>query len=158
MLVGGVLDRRFGDLDALQRRAERLGIADRVVIDGFSANVGTYLEAMSVFVLPSLRPDPLPTTVLEAMATGRPVVAVAHGGATEMVVHGETGFLTPPGDARALAAAIIRLLRDRDEAERMGAAGRERAARVFSPERFRAAYLAEYRALVESSPRRSGSR
>lgn len=156
VLVGGVLDQRLDDLDALRRLAEQYGIGDRVVVDGFAADTAAYLESMSVFVLPSLRPDPLPTTVLEAMATGKPVVAVAHGGATEMVVDGETGLLTPPGDARALAVAIIRLLENTEERERMGAAGRERARREFSPEAFSAAYLQAYRALA-SRPQGSES-
>lgn len=148
VLVGGVLDGRMDALDALRARAAEYGLADRVTIDGYTDDTPSYLAAMSVFVLPSLRPDPLPTTVLEAMASGRPVVAVRHGGAPEMVVDGVTGLLTPPGDADALAREISKILRDDVLREQMGAAGQARVRDHFSPAAFRSSYLALYRSLA----------
>ncbi len=87
------------------------------------------LEAFAgcrVAVLPSVWPDPCPTTVLEAMASGRPVVTTAIGGMLDMVVPEETGLLVPPDDADALSAAIRRVLDDPDLARALGAGGRER--------------------------------
>lgn len=153
VLVGGVLDGRLSALDELNVLAREYGVADRVTIQQYCTDTPALLRAIDVFVQPSLRPDPLPTTVLEAMASGAPVVATAHGGAPEMVVHGVTGLLTQPGDAVAMAEAIITLLRDPSLRSRMGAAGRERVAREFSPAAFSAAYLRVYRELV-GAPRK----
>jgi glycosyltransferase involved in cell wall biosynthesis len=80
-------------------------------------------------VLPSVWPDPCPTTVLEAMATGRPVVTTAIGGMQDMVVNDESGLLVPPGDADELAAALARVVADSGLRERLGAGGRERVGR-----------------------------
>lgn len=78
-------------------------------------------------VVPSVWADPCPTVVLEAMAAGRPVVASASGGIVDMVVDGKTGFLVPPGDADALAAALAALLSQPERAQAFGVAGRDRA-------------------------------
>jgi glycosyltransferase involved in cell wall biosynthesis len=73
--------------------------------------------------------------LLEAMAAALPVVATAVGGVPEVVLDGETGGLVPPGDPAALARAIAGLLRVPERARRLGAAGRERVARLFTVER-----------------------
>ena len=80
-------------------------------------------------VLPSIWPDPCPTTVLEAMASGRPVVTTATGGIVDMVVDGENGLLVPPGDEYRLAEAMDRLLSDADLRARLAAHTRERVRR-----------------------------
>lgn len=93
-----------------------------------------YIELYSqaaVFCCPSVY-EPFGIINLEAMACGRPVVASAVGGIPEVVVPEETGLLVPPGDPRALAEALNRLLRDRELARRMGRAGRKRVEEHFS--------------------------
>jgi glycogen(starch) synthase len=82
-------------------------------------------------VVPSVVADACPTVVLEAMAAGRPVVAAASGGIVDMVVDRVTGLLVPPGDAWALAQAIVAILKDPQTARKFGLAGRDRA-REFS--------------------------
>ncbi|GIF15394.1 glycosyltransferase family 4 protein [Actinoplanes teichomyceticus] len=77
-------------------------------------------------VLPSTWPDPCPTTVLEAMAAGRPVITTSTGGMVDMVQDGVSGVLVAPGDAAALAKAIGRLLADPGLRDRLGDAGRAR--------------------------------
>ena len=80
-------------------------------------------------VLPSICLDACPTTVLEAMASGRPVVATTTGGIVDMIVDGENGLLVPPDDEYRLAAAMARLLNDADLRVRLGAGARERIQR-----------------------------
>ncbi|GAB1691027.1 glycosyltransferase family 4 protein [Krasilnikovia sp. M28-CT-15] len=80
----------------------------------------------TVAVVPSIVPDSCPTTVLEAMASGRPVVTTRTGGMVDMVEDGVSGLLVPPGDSAALAAALRRLLADPHLRDRLGAGGRER--------------------------------
>jgi glycosyltransferase involved in cell wall biosynthesis len=79
-----------------------------------------------VGLAPSVWPDPCPTVAMEAMATGRPVIAARVGGLSDIVADGETGLLVPPGDAEALRRAMARLIDDPALRERMGAAARRR--------------------------------
>jgi glycosyltransferase involved in cell wall biosynthesis len=80
-------------------------------------------------VLPSICLDACPTTVLEAMASGRPVVATTTGGIVDMIMDGENGLLVPPGDEYKLADAIVRLLNDADLRARLAAGAQERVQR-----------------------------
>jgi glycosyltransferase involved in cell wall biosynthesis len=91
-----------------------------------------HIRACDVVCLATTTADPFPRAVLEAMAHGRPVAAFDSGGTREMVVHGETGLLVPPGDVAALAQAFVRLARDPALRERMGRAGVRRARESFS--------------------------
>src|SRR6266487_1985534 len=98
------------------------------------------LANASVFVLPSV-PEPeggmdnLPSVIMEAMATGLPVVSTRVGGIPEMVIDNQTGFLVEPHDAVALAGAIEKVTNDRSLGERLGHAGYEWAQRLFSIEK-----------------------
>jgi glycosyltransferase involved in cell wall biosynthesis len=80
-------------------------------------------------VLPSICLDACPTTVLEAMASGRPVVATATGGIVDMIVDGQNGLLVPPGDEHKLAEAMARLLNDADLRAGLAAGTQERVQR-----------------------------
>jgi colanic acid/amylovoran biosynthesis glycosyltransferase len=98
------------------------------------------LARASVFVMPSvLEPeggmDNLPTVIMEAMATGLPIVSTRIGGIPEMVVENETGFLVQPEDAVALAEAIEKITDDRSLGRKLGQAGYERAQELFSIEK-----------------------
>jgi colanic acid/amylovoran biosynthesis glycosyltransferase len=98
------------------------------------------LARASVFVMPSV-PEPeggmdnLPTVIMEAMATGLPIVSTRIGGIPEMVVENETGFLVQPEDAVALAGAIEKITDDRSLGRKLGQAGYERAQELFSIEK-----------------------
>jgi glycosyltransferase involved in cell wall biosynthesis len=132
------------DRPAVQAEIERLGLAGRVRLTGERDDVPAQLADADVFVLSS-ESEGLPVSVLEAMAAGLPVVASAVGGLAELVVDGETGLLVPSGDADELAAALGRLVADRELRRRMGSAGRERAERLFDLPAFRQAHLELYR-------------
>jgi glycosyltransferase involved in cell wall biosynthesis len=77
-------------------------------------------------LVPSVWPDPCPTTAIEAMACGQAVVATASGGLTDIVVDGETGLLVPPGDVGALRDAMRRLIDDEALRQQFGSAGLQR--------------------------------
>jgi type III pantothenate kinase len=94
--------------------------------------------------------EPFGLVFAEAMAMGKPVVALASGGALEVVADGETGLLSPPGDAAALAANISLLLADPERRDRMGRAGRDRVERLFRPERLCGDYAALCHTLVSA--------
>jgi glycosyltransferase involved in cell wall biosynthesis len=124
-----------GELESdLRERAQRAGLASRVVFSGYVERCEDLVAALDVFVLPSLW-EGLPYAVLEAMAVGTPVVASRVGGCVEIVQHGETGLLVEPGDAAGLGEAIATLLRDPAQRERMGQKGRERVRELFGLER-----------------------
>lgn len=115
---------------SLREQCERAGLTPWVVFAGLRRDVAGLLPLMDVFVLPSLY-EGFGIAILEAMAASRPVVATAVGGIPEVVVHGETGLLVPPGDPVALADALHELLAHPDRARELGARGRERAREKF---------------------------
>jgi glycosyltransferase involved in cell wall biosynthesis len=133
---------------ALERQVAEAGLTGRIQRLGFVADGASVLEAADVAVVPSTWPDPFPTVVLEAMRAGCAVIASDHGGAREMIESGVSGILVPPGDARALADAIVRLLEEPELRAAMGTAARARFEREFRVERMLAEIEAVYRDLV----------
>jgi len=126
----------------LRGQIERLNLQNRVVLPGAKPQreVRQRLAAANVFVLPSVIDpeggmDNLPTVIMEAMATGLPIVSTKIGGIPEMVVENETGFLLRPGDAVALADAIEKVISNLSLAQKLGQAGRECAQEFFSIEK-----------------------
>jgi len=109
--------------------------------------VARYYQAADLYIHPA-RADTFPTTVLEALACGTPVVASAVGGIPEQVIEGRTGFLVPVGDARAMAGRVLDLLADEGLRVRMGRQSAEDAARQFGLERMVREYLAFYEAML----------
>ena len=87
--------------------------------------------ALDVLVVPSIHEEPLGNVVLEAMASGTPVIGTLSGGIPEMIREGETGFLVAKKDPEELAAQILRLLKDPELRAKMGTAARERVAEAF---------------------------
>lgn len=124
-----------GELRPVLERAIRdHHLEKHVLLLGFRPDVLSLHKAFDIFVMSSVT-EGLGTSLLDAMASGKPVVATDAGGIPEVVVEGETGFLVPPRDHEAMATALVRLLRDEQLRERMGRAGLLRARRKFSAER-----------------------
>jgi len=138
LIVGEGPDRPW-----LEQEIRSLGIQERVRLVGERHDVPGLLADADIFVLSSVS-EGLPVSVLEAMAAGLPVVASRVGSVPELVVHGETGILVPPGDASALAAALSSLVADPAERRRLGEAGRARAEERFDLEPFRRAHVELY--------------
>jgi len=131
----------------LDARIASAGLADRVRLVGFRADVSDVLAAADVFCLPS-HMEGLPNALLEASAVGLPVVATQVGGIPELVVANETGLLVPPRRPDELADAIARLLDDPPLARRMGQAARRRIVDAFSASAAAGKYQALYESLV----------
>lgn len=113
----------------LERLANRLCLTRRVHFLGFVPHdqVAGLLGAADVLAMPS-RYEELGTALLEGMQTGLPIVASDTGGIPQVIEHGRTGLLVPPGDPETLAAALMSILGDRTLAARLGnAASREAA-------------------------------
>lgn len=119
--------------EELRPEAERLGVAEHVEILGERTDVPELLSKTHVFVMPSLM-EGIGTSLIEAQAAGVPVVASEIGGLPDVVEKEVTGLLTPPGDAQALASALLRLLRSPEEREAMAARAVENARKNFSVE------------------------
>ena len=129
---------------ALQAQIEALGLNNAIVLGGTTDRVADYLAASDAFILPS-KLEGMSNAILEAMASGLPVVAYAVGGNPELVVNGETGFLCAPGDIAGLSGAIRQLAANADLRQRMGCAARRRAETLFSIDAMIAAYAGFYR-------------
>lgn len=133
-LVGG-----GPEADRLLAAAERTGVADRMTFHGEQPNdtVRAMLAAGDIFVLPCRRAangdmDGIPVALMEAMASGIPVISGRLPAIEELVEDGVSGLLVPPDDAIALANAISRLAGDEDLRSRLASAGRTRVAQEFS--------------------------
>jgi glycosyltransferase involved in cell wall biosynthesis len=107
--------------------AERLGVGDRVHFLGTRSDIPRLFHAASAVIVPSLWDEAFGLVVVEAMATGRPLVVTNAGAMPEIVDHGRCGRVVPKRDAAALAQAIDGLLADPEAAAALGAAGQRRA-------------------------------
>jgi len=117
--------------EQLSDQAESLGVRKFIHFLGFREDVPLLLRGFDLFVLPSLY-EGLPNVVLEAMASGLPVIATSVDGTPEAVVHRETGFLVPPCQPEPLERVILDLLNNRHQMKQMGKAGRKRVQCLFS--------------------------
>ncbi len=127
----------------LKALTERLNLGDAVRFVGFlpHSQVPALLLNSDILAMPSIRKpngksDGLPTVIIEALLHRVPVVASALAGIPDLVEDGVTGLLTPEGDAKAIAQAILRLADDREAAVAMAARGRDKARVMFAPERY----------------------
>jgi glycosyltransferase involved in cell wall biosynthesis len=114
----------------VQGLISELGLQEQVRLLGQVREIPELLTRAGIFVLPS-QTEGISLTVLEAMASGLPVVATRVGGNPEVVEEDVTGLLVPPADSEALAAALVRLWNDPAERMRFGRAGRLRVEEHF---------------------------
>jgi glycosyltransferase involved in cell wall biosynthesis len=112
--------------EEIKGRLRAFGLDRRVHLLGTRRDVPELLAASDSFVLPSLW-EGLPVALVEAMASDLPVIATAVSGTSQVMIDGETGWLVPPGDGQALAAAMVDLLSDPGKARTMAANARQRA-------------------------------
>ena len=112
----------------LRNETLRLGVSDKVKFLGWRDDIHEIIPIFDVFVLPSLN-EGMGRVLVEAMASGRPIVASRTGGIPDLVTHEETGLLVAPADEHGLADAIESILRDPKKAKIMGQNGKARSQR-----------------------------
>lgn len=140
LVVRQVPDARFviageGDLrPALERQIKEHRLEKHVLLAGFRPDVLSVHKSFDIFALTSTT-EGLGTSLLDAMASGKPIVATTAGGIPEVVQDGKTGLLVPPKDPEALATALVSLLKDPERRRRLGEAGLARVRERFSAER-----------------------
>jgi len=153
LVVQHAPDTRFvilgeGELrEHLEKQVHEHHLEKHVLLPGFRTDVLGCIKAFDLFVMSSVT-EGLGTSLLDAMAAARPIVATTAGGIPEIVEDGVNGLLVPPRDARALADAILRALRDADLRGRLGDAGFARVNERFTVERMVAQTAAAYEQIV----------
>ena len=138
--------------DRVAALAAAAGVRDQIRFAGFRNDLHRWLGSFDFCVHPALK-EGLGVAALQAGAAGIPVVGARAGGIPEVVVDGETGLLCPPSDAGALAAAIERLLKDREAAREMGARARARIESRFSVDAMVEGNLKVYREMIAARRR-----
>jgi glycosyltransferase involved in cell wall biosynthesis len=138
--------------DALAARwRARIANHPRIHCTGFVADTAPYYRAMDVLVLPSWR-EGFPNVVLEAAATGVPVITTQCTGSRDSVVPEVTGLVIPPGYPEAISEAVLRLLREPARRQRMGAAARSWVCRHFADTRVLLLAVSFYKSLLKPVP------
>jgi glycosyltransferase involved in cell wall biosynthesis len=115
----------------LEDIANALGLGGRVKFAGFRTDISEVLSCMDIFVMPSII-EGFSLSILEAMASGLPVVASHVGGISEVVKDGVTGILVKPRAKKELAEALTCLLKDTEKRRNMGTLGKDRFLNLFS--------------------------
>ncbi len=118
-----------------------LGLESHVFQLGYLGDPSEFYQSLDLFIVPSILPDPLPTVVLEAMLFELPVAATNHGGTTDMIVNGSSGYLIPWDDPQKAAASIKPFFTDFPTRKQMGKIARNRVIEKFSPEEYGKAIL-----------------
>lgn len=134
----------------LKNEIEESPYKDRIIDSGYRKDVEGVHSLFDIFVLPSTSPDPLPTVVLEAMASGKPVVGYKHGGICEMVKDGYNGLLADVNNPEDLAAKIDTVLSDDEFRITMGGRSRQRLLEKFSYASYVNNFSETYEGLVKN--------
>jgi glycosyltransferase involved in cell wall biosynthesis len=132
LVVCGASTTRDGYEQQVRARADQLRVSDRVTFAGSRPDLPALFAGADVMCLPTEN-EPFGLVFLEAMAAGLPTVAYRSGGVPEIIQHGKTGFLLEVGDVPGMARRLQELLENPELAERMGAAGKQRATCDFEP-------------------------
>jgi glycosyltransferase involved in cell wall biosynthesis len=143
LLVGNGMDSR-----SIARRIAASPHKDRIHVLGFRSDAPALMASSDVLVLPSLRREGLPRSVIEAMAYETTPVVSDSGGNPELVEHGRSGLVVPAGDADTLGQALLNLYEDREKCRRLGQHARARIASDFRVQMTVDRTLALYHELV----------
>lgn len=125
LVIGFPRGREREYVDGLRDQVRRLNIEDRVYIGPYPGEIGDVWSVTDIHAHATLF-DSLPNAIIEGMSVGKPAVVTAVGGIPDLVLNGETGFVVPPNQPDAFAAALIRVLQDDSLARRLGSAAKAR--------------------------------
>ncbi|MDU7363122.1 glycosyltransferase family 4 protein [Clostridium sp.] len=114
ILVGGVFDGEEWRMEELESNIGNLRNKERVIISDYRSDTANVHNLFDIFVLPSINPDPLPTVVLEAMATAKPIIGYEHGGVCEMVINNFNGYFAKVRDIDDLSCKICKLIEEKN--------------------------------------------
>ena len=134
--------------ERMVKLAQQIKIADKTIFSGFRSDILDLLNLIDIFVL-STHTEGISISLLEAMATERPVIATDVGGNGEIVEHGDNGYLVPENDVEGLKNAILTLLNNSDERMRLATAARKRVVEKFSLQNTVAGYEALYKEFLD---------
>ena len=135
-LAGGVFPGEEWRLEELDKRIASSSVVSQIHRIDYYDKTSELYNMFDIFVLPSIKPDSLPTVVLEAMACSKPVVGYNNGGIAEMVVDGKSGCLVKPNRPQELSNAISLLLDSSEKREKFGRVGYQRQRELFSLESY----------------------
>ena len=131
-LAGGVFPGEEWRLEELDKRIASSSVVSQIHRIDYYDKTSELYNMFDIFVLPSIKPDSLPTVVLEAMACSKPVVGYNNGGIAEMVVDDKSGHLVKPNSPQELSNAIFLLLDSSEKREQFGREGYQRQKELFS--------------------------
>ena len=149
VLMGGTVRGQEALKTQLEHKILEHDLADTVFIRDFAEDIAQPMAAADVCLVPSMMRDPFPTTVLEAMSVGKPVIATNHGGAREAIIDGESGLLVAPGDVKALANQIRKVVRDPALRQQLGAQAQQRYQTYFTEPQFAKRWCAALSRIIE---------
>ena len=135
-LAGGVFHGEEWRLEELDNRIASSSVVSQIHRIDYYDKTSELYNMFDIFVLPSIKPDSLPTVVLEAMACSKPVVGYNNGGIAEMVVDDKSGYLVKPNRPQELSNAISLLLDSSEKREKFGRVGYQRQKELFSLESY----------------------
>jgi len=146
LLAGGPAPGSEEHVGQMKKLAAELGV--RAIFTGELPDARPAYAAMDVCILPSAQPEPFGGVVMEAMALGIPVIGTKIGGTVEQIEDGKTGFLVPPADPQAIAAAVAKLASAPERRRQMGLDGRKRVADQFNIGAMTTRIVAAYESLL----------
>ena len=135
-LAGGVFPGEEWRLEELDKRISSSSVVSQIHRIDYYDKTSELYNMFDIFVLPSIKPDSLPTVVLEAMACSKPVVGYNNGGIAEMVVDDKSGYLVKPNRPQELSNAISLLIDSSEKREKFGRVGYQRQKELFSLESY----------------------
>lgn len=148
LLIAGSID---GYAQLMKAEAHALGIVEKFIFTGWieREEMKTAYAVADVVLVPSLCLDAFPRTVVEAMASGKPVIATCYGGAPEIIVNGITGYVVNPLRPQEIADKTLDILQNPEKAAAFGSAGRARVQSDFNLDRKIHVLIARYSALLQ---------
>lgn len=148
VIVGDTIPGKEEIKKELVAQIDHLNLNEKVIFEGFREDIPSVMDAFDIFVLPSRLPEAFGNVILEAMAMKKPVVANAHGGSTEIVEDGTTGYLVEPNNAALMTQKLASLIKDPEKREKMGLEGRRKVEEEFTLDKNKEAIVSLYKEIL----------